>query len=277
LALNGADGRYRLEPDATLEGQPGNIFGGVLLGIVMRAAGLAASATRPASAAVQFLRPATMSEPLDIEALSLKRGRSSELLAVSVTQAGKTVAEAQIRATDEGEGPICAPSETPPPELGDPFSLPDMWEIQSGDGRKPPGISAHWEDRTDDFEPGQRHGSFWNQLRPAVTFADPFLEAARYTLALDSGGGAVLNLLSTEVYGRSESPWGFSNLDALIHFHQPRGTEWIYTTTRVVTGSDGLASTQTQNWSSDGNLLATNMSQIAFFPLPPGWSAVRDT
>ena len=37
---------------------------------------------------------------------------------------------------------------------------------------------------------------------------------------------------------------------------------------RVLTGSDGFVSAQAQAWSSDGNLLATSMSQVAFFPLP---------
>jgi len=217
-----------------------------------------------------------MDEPLDIDAASLKRGRTSELLAVSVTQGAKAILEAQIRAVDGGDGPVCAPSEAPPPEFDDPSSLPDTWEIHRGDGREPPGISTHLDNREYDMVPGQPHLSIWSRLRPAVTFSEPFLEAARYALGLDSGGGAVLNMLSTDVFGRSESPWGFSTLDALINFHEPLGTEWMYVPTRVVTSGSGLASTNTQSWSSDGKLLATNLSQTAFFPLPTGWKAVRD-
>jgi hypothetical protein len=61
LSLDGTDGRFRLESDATLEGQRGTVFGGVLLRFVMRAAGVVTSAQ--CAGAVQFLRPAEIGEP----------------------------------------------------------------------------------------------------------------------------------------------------------------------------------------------------------------------
>ena len=43
LSLSGADGQYQLELDRTWEGQPGNVWGGFLLAVVLRAAGLTAT------------------------------------------------------------------------------------------------------------------------------------------------------------------------------------------------------------------------------------------
>ncbi len=273
LSLRGADGQYQLELDRTWEGQPGNVWGGFLLAVVLRAAGLTATATRPVSAASQFLRPAAIGEPLDINVVSLRRGRTSELLAVSVGQAGKTVVEAQIRATDGGSGPICEPRQ--PPTLVDPLSRPLAGEAMRADGTEPPNILAIWDMRAPEFGDatgGDPEAWFWARLGPAVTYDNPFLEAARYALSLDSHAPAVLHRLGAWGPGRREIPWGFSNLDSLIHFHQPSGTDWVYAEYRVLTGSDGLVSTQAQAWSSEGNLLATAMSQVAFFPLRPGGS-----
>ena len=75
-------------------------------------------------------------EALDIDVVSLRRGRTSELLAVSVGQAGKRVVEAQIRTTDGGFGPVCEPQE--PPTLVDPLSRPPAAAAMRAVGVEPP-------------------------------------------------------------------------------------------------------------------------------------------
>jgi hypothetical protein len=114
----------------------------------------------------------------------------------------------------------------------------------------------------------------WWRLASRATYSDPFMEAARMLLGMDGQGTAVLKRLDRfwDQADREAFDWGFSNLDSLIHFHQAAGTEWLYTLSRVMTGGGGFASVQSQTWSPDGNLLATVMSQIAFFPLREGWS-----
>jgi acyl-CoA thioesterase len=162
LSLSGADGQYELELDRTWEGQPGAVWGGFLLAVVLRAAGLTATVSRPVSAASQFLRPAAVGQPLDINVVSLRRGRTSELLAVSVGQAGRTVVEAQIRASEGGSGPVCEPRQ--PPTLVDPLSRPLAGEATRADGTEAPNILGIWDMRAPEFgdaTAGDPEACFW--------------------------------------------------------------------------------------------------------------------
>jgi hypothetical protein len=140
----------------------------------------------------------------------------------------------------------------------------------------PPIFSVVLEARTRDRDrqvPGI-DGDGWWHLASRATYDDPFMESARILVGMDGQGTAVLKRLDRfwDQADREAFDWGFSNLDSLIHFHKAAGTEWLYTLSRVMTSRDGFASVQSQTWSPDGDLLATVMSQIAFFPLREGWS-----
>jgi acyl-CoA thioesterase len=52
----------------------------------------------------------------------------------------------------------------------------------------------------------------------------------------------------------------------LIHFHRIPGTDWLCYLSKVNDALGGVASGQTQVWSEAGQLLATALSQVAFFP-----------
>ena len=275
LALAGSAGRYTLELDDLWEGQAGTVFGGFLLAVVIRAAGLESSACRPVSVACQYLKPTAVGVPIEINVLSLKRGRLNELLRVSIVQAGKPTVEALVRGGDTGEGPVFSPHSRP--ILDDPLSLPVMVDLVRELMGQSPRTSEIFESRH--WGPGKRPDSddeFWNRLGPGVVYDDPFLEAARFVLGMDNQGVAVMNRLDQFWKPPQEQAleWGFANLDSLLHFHHAVGTEWLYTKTRVVTGGDGLAGTATELWSTNSDLLATAMSQIAFFPLREDWSVL---
>jgi acyl-CoA thioesterase len=110
-------------------------------------------------------------------------------------------------------------------------------------------------------------------MGPGIIYDDPFLEAARYVLAMDTQGATILRRIGAlEGTGQPDLQWGFANLDSMVHFHRWQGTDWLYIENRVITGSHGFVSVQTQAWSNGGDLLATIMSQVAFFPLRHGWS-----
>jgi hypothetical protein len=264
-----------LDVDEVWEGQPGNIFGGFLLSVLVRTAGLETSAAKPVSMTCQYLRPTRLGETLDISAVSMRRGRTNELLRVSISQAGKPTVEALVRAADAESGPECAPVHRP--ELDDPLSWPLAVDVWSRHGFEPPPmfvsvVEAHLRE-PDRQVPGVDSATWW-RLDAGVTYDDPFMEGARMLLGMDGQGTAVLKRLDRlwDREKREALDWGFSNLDSLIHFHQATGTEWLYVLSRVMTGRDGFASVQSQTWSPQGDPLATVMSQIAFFPLREGWS-----
>jgi acyl-CoA thioesterase len=273
LTLEGTSGRYSLDVDEVWEGQPGNIFGGFLLGVLVRTAGLETSAAKPVSMTCQYLRPTRLGETLDISAVSMRRGRNNELLRVSIGQAGKPTVEALVRTADAESGPECTPANQP--ELDDPLSWPLAVDVFRQLGMAPPplfvsAVDAHLRG-PDRRVPGIDADSWW-RLASRATYDDPFMEAARMLLGMDGQGMAVLRRLDRVGPAGEALDWGFSNLDSLIHFHQTAGSEWLYVLSRVMTGRDGFASVQTQTWSPEGDLLATVMSQIAFFPLREGWS-----
>ena len=272
----GDDGAYALTVDELWEGQPGNVFGGFLVAAAVRAAGLESTMTRPVSSSCQFLRPAAFGAALDFAVVSVRRGRTSELVRVSITQQGKPVVEAQVRTALDGDGPECAART--PPISEDPRALASGWDTMRGQGIEPPRMSACWDTRfgadgggTDDG----RDSAFWASLGGDVTFADPYVEAGRWALSLDSQPGAIIRRLGA-AHSAEPLPWGFSNLDSLVHFHRARGSEWILSENTVLAGGDGLVSVQSQVWSETGDLIATAMSQVAFFPLRDNWSFARE-
>jgi acyl-CoA thioesterase len=275
-SFSGGDGTYALHVDELWEGQPGNVFGGFLVASVVRAAGLESTMPRPVSSSCQFLRPATVGAELEFEVVSLRRGRSSELVRVSISQQGKEVVEAQVRTALGGDGPVCAPRQ--PPASEDPRTWPSGVDTMREQGIEPPRMFACWETRYTTDGGGiedRRDSAFWARLADGATFADPYLEASRWALSLDSQAGALIHRIGAE-HSAEPLPWGFSNLDSLVHFHRAQGSEWILSENKVLTGSDGLAGVQSQVWSETGDLLATAMSQLAFFPLRDNWSFARE-
>lgn len=267
LSLRGDAGRYEVTVDETWEGQPRNVYGGFLLAIVLRAAGLESTASRPVSLACQFLRPAAVGVPLDIAVTSLRRGRTTDLLGVSITQAGRIVAEAHVRAAGAGPGPVFEPRLRP--GLVDPLSMRLAQDLPRAAGWEAANFAEHIECRAPDFTQADLADDdycTWFRWGEGVVYDDPFLEAGRYAMALDITAPAVLHHLEF-VRQQGELPWGFSNLDLLAHFHSARGTEWIWSEASAVVGLDGFGNARVQVWASDGQLLATGTSQVAFFPL----------
>jgi acyl-CoA thioesterase len=265
LDFRGSDGRYELVVDKSWEANPGVVYGGFSVGILVRVAGLECSAGRPASVACQFLRPLLVDEPVAVEAHQLRKGRSSELFRVSLIQAGKLCIEGLIRTTSATDGPTCPPQHSF--DHGDPLSLrPTLDYIRDDGWKRDPVLYDHVEIRGDGSSPGSDH-LVWTRFLDGAVYDDPFLEAARVAFALDNQSPAFLQRYGY-VWGpkRRELAWRFTNLDMLVHFHRSQGTEWLCSVSDVIDGVDGIASAKTQVWSQTGELLATGLSQIAFSP-----------
>ena len=265
LDFRGTDGLYDLVVPTMWEGQPGVVYGGFTLSCIVRAAGLESTVGRPISLACQFLRPLLIDEPLRIEVTPVRKGRSSDLLHLALSQSDKLAVDAQIRTSAATIGPEYVAQA--PFDLGEPTScrLNRDVELEGGWERVPP-FEDHIEIRTD-WGCDAADGLFWSRLEPELTYADPFLEAARMSLFLDQQAPAILNHFGYLFGPRlDELPWGFTNLDLLVHFHKPLGTDWLCYVSKMIDATDGVGSARTQLWSRSGDLLATAASQIAFFP-----------
>jgi acyl-CoA thioesterase len=265
LTLDGAGGQYKLKVPPVWEGQPGLVYGGFALAAIVRVAGSETTAGRPVSVACQFLRPLVIDEVIQFDVAAVRRGRSSDLLRVSLSQSGKPAVDAQVRTTSASDGPTSAAE--PLFALGQPWEYRMNRDVVVEDGwERVPAFEDHIEIRTD-WQSDSADALSWSRLGEGIVYDDPYLEAARLALFLDQQAPAILNnqgyLLGPR---RTELPWGFTNLDLLVHFHRARGTDWLCYVSDVIDGADGVASAQTRAWSESGDLLATAISQIAFFP-----------
>ncbi|MEE8558361.1 MAG: acyl-CoA thioesterase domain-containing protein, partial [Myxococcota bacterium] len=99
-AVTGENGRYRarLAPEWEAPFVP---LGGYVAAIALRAIGAESPLTRPASIHCQFLAIATYEE-MEIEVMTLRRGKRSHALHVRMSQEGRLVHVATGWVVDEG-------------------------------------------------------------------------------------------------------------------------------------------------------------------------------
>jgi acyl-CoA thioesterase len=179
------DRRYRaaLSKDWMLWGPAG----GYVSAVAMRAAGAASSCRRPVSYACQYLSVARF-EAVEIQVESLRAGKRTEALRVSMTQGGKLVLTAQVWAMNESEGMVH--DLVPPPELPHPDSLKSLEELRTD--RPPHPFFLNFEQRPIDWvpdadlTPGEPELRGFYRFRPRAVADDPFVDAARALILIDT-------------------------------------------------------------------------------------------
>jgi acyl-CoA thioesterase len=102
------------------------------------------------------------------------------------------------------------------------------------------------------------------RYRPVAIFDDPFVDAARAVVLLDTMSWPA----ATQAHS-SPTPYVAPSLDVSVQFHRgaPR-SEWLFCDTRAPLATGGLIGSQAQVWSEDGHLLATGNSQLFCRPNP---------
>ena len=233
-------------------------LGGYLAAIAMRALGAASELPRPASFQCLFLSVARFGE-VDLEVVSLRRGRRSQALAVSMTQLGRPILTAWGWTVDVGlpglEHAHGAMPEMPPAAALRSFSeLADDFDTWSPVWRAIDGRPLVWSDA-----PAPPLWHCWMRLVETPDLSDPFLEAARILLWLD--------LMMWNAAARPHLPWPPAyvapNLDLAANFHAaaPR-EEWLLCDAAAPVGREGLLGCNGRVWSPDGRLLASGTSTL---------------
>jgi acyl-CoA thioesterase len=258
--LEGDDGRYsiRLSEAWEIWGPSGGYFAAIAL----RAAGRCAQIPRPASFYCHFLSSPQF-DRVELAVEAVKRGRRSESLAVRMTQQGKEVLFALIRTAAEAPGyrhqETGAP-EVAPPGASEPFE-------RTKDGRP---IFRFWNnvscrrpdrDRTQDGDrPIVRE---WVRFEPTHSFVDPFVDAARPLILLDTFGWPA-------VYQKYRgADYVAPNLDTAVWFHRAASeSEWLLVDHECAVAGDGLLGVNGRVWDSDGRLLASGGAQLCCIPRP---------
>ena len=264
--LEGADGRYRAELSADWEIWGPN--GGYVAAIALRAVGLEAEIPRPAAFACHFLSVARFG-PVDVEVEPIRRGRRSESLRVSIHQDERPILEALVRTAAEGPGLEHRWGEAP--------AAPDPETLKSADELRDPEWPRYrfWDNlesrvlRPERFreaspQPRDPVWSEWYRFRPRATFDDPFLDAGRALLLLDT--------LSWPAACQPHPDAAFQapNLDVSVWFHdRAPESEWLFAEHECRVAAGGLMGTTGRVWSRDRRLLASGGAQLLCVPAPP--------
>jgi acyl-CoA thioesterase len=254
--LEGGDGRYstRLSEAWEIWGPSG----GYLAAIALRAAGRCAEIPRPASFYCHFLRSPAFDE-VELTVELLKRGRRSESLAVRMDQDGKQILHALVQTAADAPGYQHQELEAPevsPPDASEPIArmkdgkpLYEFWRNVSC--RRPA-----WEGPSD--APITRE---WVRFEPAPRFDDPFVDAARPLILLDTYGWPAV----WQKYRGAD--FIAPNLDTYTCFHRPSAqSEWLLIDHESPVAADGLIGVSGRVWDTDGRLLAAGSAQLCCIP-----------
>ncbi|HEY2056157.1 MAG TPA: thioesterase family protein [Solirubrobacterales bacterium] len=248
----GADGRFRAELSRDWEIWGPN--GGYVASLALRAAGEVAAIGRPASISCQFLRAPDFA-PVEIEATVLHGGRRSEAIAVRIVQGGRLVSHAIVRTAAVAPGYELAHLRAP--------AVPGPGELRTvGDAPYP--FWANVERRPVPHAGEEATLREWTRFRPVPTFEDPFVDAARALILLDTYGWPA-------AYGEVGEGGDFvaPSLDINAWFHRPAaGAEWLLIDETCTVGADGLLAAQGHVWDEAGRLIASGGAQLCCLPRP---------
>ena len=239
--------------------------GGYLATIALRAAGIVAQIKQPASFYCHFLSsPAFNAVQLDVSVL--KQGRRAESLAVEMTQGGKPILHALVRTAADAPGHIHQHPEAP--QVPPPEDLKDYTELLPT--RRPPAFSF-WNnverrpvDQSTTDEPTAPVVRDWARFRPRACFEDPFLDAARALILLDTFGFPAAY--------RHYRSWKYlaPNLDTSAWFHRSSpDSEWLLIDNECAVAERGLMGVNGRVWDTRGRLLATGSAQLCCIPGRP--------
>jgi acyl-CoA thioesterase len=265
--IEGADGRYRsrLSRDWEIWGPNG----GYLAVIALRAAGACTPLRRPATFSCHYLGVADFGV-VDLGVRIVRESRRAASIAVSMTQAGKPILEALAWIVGDVDG--LEHDAAPIPAVAPPDELQNIEQLMTGEERGP--YHAFWsnfEQRPLEWlppaewaarEPGDPSFRSWYRYVPRDTFDDPFVDAGRALLLVDTLGWPA----AVRAYP-NELPFYAPSLDVTARFHASAPeSPWLLAECRSPVARDGLIASTTSVWSDDGRLLASGGQQMLCRP-----------
>ena len=274
-AVEGEDGKYRAELSRDWEIWGPN--GGYLAAIALRAAGAYTPLRRPATFACHYLGVAEF-EQVDLVVEPMRESKRAASLRVSMRQHDRLILEALVWVVGELDG-LQHDAAPMPGGVARPEGLRPLRELLEADemvyhrfwsnfDERP----LHWIPRREwvDREPGDPRVQSWYRYVPTATFADPFVDAARVLLLIDT----LMWPAAVRAYRNDELESFYApsiDLSAQFHGLAPE-SEWLFCEARSPTARDGLVGGSTSVWSQDGRLLGTGAQQMMCRPgnLQPG-------
>lgn len=240
--------------------------GGYIAAIALRAAGAESRLKRPAAFSCQYLRVAEF-DSVQLQVQKLKEGTAAEALKVTMLQNNNRILEAMIWIVADISGYEYEIAE--PFNVKRPKQLRPIEELLKPEEKSPYKFWDNLDRRSLSWSPqnGWKQDTpkwqEWYRYRPQATFADPFVDAARSLLLIDTmQWPAVYSLCSTELKYLAPS------LDLTVQFHQSRPeSEWLFCDASSNIAHNGIIAGKAHIRSEDGSLLASGVSTLLCRPI----------
>jgi acyl-CoA thioesterase len=259
----------KLSPDWEIWGPNG----GYVASVALRAAGAHGNLPRPASLTCHYLDVARF-EGLRLHTRTLRASRRAESVEVIGTQGDRTVLAALVWiVADHMDGLSC--DAAPAPDVPGPQALASTDELLSDEERRA-GFSfwSNLEHRPTSWTPpedwarwpgGAPEVTSWMRFRPQATFADPFVDAARLVILLDTMPWPA----ATRAHAGDTLTHMAPSLDVGVVVHRLEPTsEWLLVRAMSPAATDGLVGGRAEVWSESGILLASATQQMLCRPVP---------
>jgi acyl-CoA thioesterase-2 len=259
-AVQGSDGRYRAHLSRDWEIWGPN--GGYLASIALQAAGAATPLRRPATFSCHFLSVADFGD-VDVNVTTLRSSKRAASLRIAMTQKQNPILEAIVWVVAAAAGlqhDVAQMPRVPPPEQLQ--SVDDLITADDRELRHPfwnnleerPIRWVPWAQR----QPGRPEWMQWYRFRPRSTFDDPFVDAARALLLIDTMGWPA----AASAHPR-DSGFIAPSIDVNVQFHRTAPqSEWLLSEQQAAVACDGLIGATARVWSDGGQLLASGGCQM---------------
>lgn len=267
-ALSGGEGRFEaaLSEDWRIWGPNG----GYVAAIALRAAGAVSRFRRPVSFHCHFLGVAAFG-PADVLVAPMRTARTAESLRATVSQGEQTFLEAHVWTSDVRDGLFhdhATAPEVPPPAALRPFE-----ELLTEEQRRRPSF-PFWnnlEGRPTTWVPPEAwtpraprlHN--WYRFRPDAGFTDPFLDAARPLILIDTLSWPA----ACQAHRDGENPWIAPSLDLAVRFHRaPPYSEWLLVDAHADVAAEGVIGFENRVFDERRRLVASGGGQLLCRPRP---------
>lgn len=246
--------------------------GGYVAAIALRAAGAATRFRRPVSFHCHFLGVGAFG-PADVRVAAMREAKTADSLRVVMAQEGRPFLEAHVWTSDVRDG--LAHDHAHAPDVPGPDRLPSFDELATDEQRRRPtypfwsnleGRPADWVP-PDEWRPGAPALRCWYRFRPDARFEDPFLDAARALILIDTLSWPA----ACRAHRENENPWIAPSLDLAARFHRaPPYGEWLLVDARAEVAAEGVIGFHNQIWDEGRRLVASGGGQLLCRPRPPG-------
>lgn len=235
--------------------------GGYVAAVALRAVGRHVALARPVSISCQFLEPPRFG-PVALRLTVLRSARRATAVRVSMIQGDdRRVLEALVWAGVDLDGPQA--NWTPRPAAPEPDELADLRTLLHAEGR---GVPA-WHDCVNLRElAGRTRGVArtprvlsWARFQPQSCFADPWVDAGRSVILIDSlQWPAVMN-----AFPERERAMLAPSIDLYVAFHDlATDSEWLLVQATGAAANAGTFHGHGLVWSADGRLVASGGQQM---------------